>query len=87
VRVGDVPVRLRGISGCEVCSDDRAETIGAALERVLRRRSRIDGRSAMKHLDERLLTQRLIDIYRSVLPTTGALAEKAGAGLLIAAVD
>jgi hypothetical protein len=29
----------------------------------------------MKHLDERLLTQRLIDIYRSVLPPTGALAE------------
>ena len=76
VRVGDVPVRLRGISGCEVCSDDRAETIAAALERVLRRGSRIDGRSAMKQLDERLLTQRLIDIYRSVLPTTGALAEK-----------
>jgi glycosyltransferase involved in cell wall biosynthesis len=76
VRVGDVPVRLRGISGCELCPDDRAETIAAALERVLRRGSRIDGRSAMKHLDERFLTQRLIDIYRSVLPTTGALAEK-----------
>jgi hypothetical protein len=59
-----------------VCSDDRAETIAAALERVLRRGSRIDGRSAMKQLHERLLTQRLIDIYHSVLPTTGALAEK-----------
>lgn len=76
VRVGDVPMRLRGISGCELCPDDRAETIAAALERVLRRGSRIDSRGAMKHLDERLLTQRLIDIYCSVLPTTGALAEK-----------
>ena len=75
VRVGDVPARLRGISGCELCSDDRAESIAAALERVLRRGSRIDGRSAMKHLDEHLLTQRLIDIYRSVLPPTGALTE------------
>jgi glycosyltransferase involved in cell wall biosynthesis len=76
VRVGDVPVRLRGISGCELCADDHAETIAAALERVLRRGSRIDGRSVMKPLDERVLTQRLIDIYRSVLPTTKALAEK-----------
>ena len=72
VRVGDVPLRLRGISGCELCPDDRAETIAAALERVLRRSSPMDSRSAMKHLDERLLTQRLIDIYRSVLPSTRA---------------
>jgi teichuronic acid biosynthesis glycosyltransferase TuaC len=76
VRVGDVPLRLRGVSGCEPCPDDRAETIAAALERVLRRGSRIDGRSAMKHLDERLLTQRLIDIYRSVLPTMRAVTEQ-----------
>lgn len=76
VRVGDVPLRLRGIPGCELCPDDRAETIAAGLERVLRRGSRIDGRSAMKNLDERLLTRRLIDIYQSVLPAARALAEK-----------
>jgi glycosyltransferase involved in cell wall biosynthesis len=76
VRVGDVPLRLRGISGCELCPDDRAETIAAALERVLVRSSRIDGRSAMRDLDERLLTRRLIDIYRSVLPRTRAVTEK-----------
>jgi glycosyltransferase involved in cell wall biosynthesis len=76
VKVGDVPLRLRGIAGCELCPDDRAETIAAALERVLRRGSRIDGRSAMRQLDEHLLTLRLIDIYRSVLPPARALAEK-----------
>jgi glycosyltransferase involved in cell wall biosynthesis len=76
VRVGDVPLRLRGIAGCELCPDDRVETVAAGLERVLRRGSRIDGRSAMKHLDERLLTQRLIDIYQSVLPRTSAVAEQ-----------
>jgi teichuronic acid biosynthesis glycosyltransferase TuaC len=76
VRVGDVPLRLRGISGCELCPDDRPDTIAAGLERVLRRGSRIDGRSAMKQLDERLLTRRLIDIYRSVLPAAPTLAEK-----------
>jgi teichuronic acid biosynthesis glycosyltransferase TuaC len=76
VRVGDVAFRLRGIAGCELCPDDCAETIAAALERVLHRGSRIDGRSAMQQLDERLLTQRLIDIYRSVLPAARALTEK-----------
>jgi teichuronic acid biosynthesis glycosyltransferase TuaC len=75
VRVGDVPLRLRGIAGCELCPDDRVETVAAGLERVLRRGSRIDGRSAMKHLDERILTRRLIDIYQSVLPRTSALTE------------
>src|SRR3954468_12667266 len=76
VRVGDVPLRLRGITGCELCADDRAETIARALERVLHRGTRIDGRSAMTQLDERLLTRRLIDIYQSVLPPARVLAEK-----------
>jgi teichuronic acid biosynthesis glycosyltransferase TuaC len=76
VRVGDVPLRLRGISGCELCSDDSAETIAAALERVLHRGSRIDGRSSMRDLDEGLLTRRLIEIYQSVLPTAKTIAER-----------
>jgi teichuronic acid biosynthesis glycosyltransferase TuaC len=76
VRVGDVALRLRGIAGCELCPDDRVETIAAALERVVSRGTRTDGRSAMKHLDERVLTRQLIDIYRSVLPTGTVQAEK-----------
>jgi glycosyltransferase involved in cell wall biosynthesis len=84
VPVGDVAARLHGISGCELCPDDRAETIAAALERVLRRSQPIDGRSAVRHLDEQLLTQQLIGIYRSVLPATKPLETRAGAGLLIA---
>jgi teichuronic acid biosynthesis glycosyltransferase TuaC len=74
VRVGDVALRLRGIPGCELCADDRVETIAAALTRVLERGSRINGRAAMQHLDEHLLTRQLIDIYQSVLPATRALA-------------
>lgn len=81
--VGDVALRLRGIAGCELCPDDRVETIAAALERVLRKKERIDGRSAVQDLNERLLTQRLIGIYRSVMPATKAMASLAGAGLLI----
>lgn len=68
--VGDVPVRIRGVEGCEVCADERPETIAAALERVLRRGGRVRGREAVLDLDERLLVPRVIDIYRSVLART-----------------
>jgi len=67
VPVGDVATRLRGVAGCELCADERPETIAAALERVLRRSGRAAGRAAVRELDERLLTQRVIDVYRSVM--------------------
>ena len=84
VPVGDVAVRLQGVAGCELCPDDRADTIAAALTRVLRRGDRIDGRSAVQQLDEQLLTQQLIGIYRSVLPATKGVVAGVGAGLMIA---
>jgi teichuronic acid biosynthesis glycosyltransferase TuaC len=84
VPVGDVAARLQGVAGCELCPDDRPETIAAGLLRVLRRGSRVEGRSAVQHLDERLLAQRLIEIYRSVLPVTKTVEACSGAGLMIA---
>src|SRR5207249_126584 len=71
VPVGDVAARLRGVEGCELCADERPETIAAALERVLRRGGRAAGRAAVRELDERLLTQRVIEIYRSVIRPLG----------------
>src|SRR6266516_570452 len=67
VPVGDVAERLQGVAGCEVCADDRPETIAAALARVLARGARIAGRDSVRHLDERLLTQQVIAIYRAAL--------------------
>jgi glycosyltransferase involved in cell wall biosynthesis len=67
VAIGDVPLRLSGIQGCELCADDRPETIAAALERVLRTRRRIAGHAAVQDLDESLLTSKVIDVYRSIL--------------------
>jgi teichuronic acid biosynthesis glycosyltransferase TuaC len=84
VAVGDVPTRLSGIAGCELCPDDRPETIAAGLERVLQRAERVEGRAAVRQLDERLLTQRLIEIYRSVLPTPKTTETCPEASLLIA---
>jgi teichuronic acid biosynthesis glycosyltransferase TuaC len=78
VPVGDVPLRLKGVKGCELCPDDQAATIAAALERVLRRGGRSEGRAAVQDLNECVLTERLIDIYRSVLPRAKALAERPG---------
>jgi glycosyltransferase involved in cell wall biosynthesis len=78
VKVGDVPLRLKGIAGCELCPDDTADTIGGALERVLRQGTRTRSRAAVQDLDERLLTQRLIEIYRSVLPRTRARTNHPG---------
>jgi teichuronic acid biosynthesis glycosyltransferase TuaC len=78
VPVGDVPIRLQGVAGCELCPDDRVESIASALERVLRRGERSNGRKAVKDLDERILTGRLIDIYRSVLPGTKTVAYRPG---------
>jgi glycosyltransferase involved in cell wall biosynthesis len=67
VPVGDVATRLRGVAGCELCADERPQTIAAALERVLRRSQRVAGRDAVQDLDERKLTQEVLAIYRSVL--------------------
>lgn len=68
VKVGDVPERLHGIEGCELCADDEPATIAAALERVLKRGGRVDGHTAVRHLDESMLTAKVLDVYRSVLP-------------------
>jgi teichuronic acid biosynthesis glycosyltransferase TuaC len=67
VPVGDVAERLNGIEGCELCADARPETIAAALKRVLARGERVASRAAVSHLDERLITQRVIEIYRGAL--------------------
>lgn len=67
VPVGDVPERLRGVAGCECVYDEQPAAIAAALERVLRRGGRVDGRSAVACLDETLLTERVMAVYRSVL--------------------
>jgi glycosyltransferase involved in cell wall biosynthesis len=76
VAVGDVRQRLQGVEGCEVCVDERPETIAAALERSLRRGGRIRGREAVQSLDERLLTKKVIDIYWSVTGKTPAPGRK-----------
>jgi glycosyltransferase involved in cell wall biosynthesis len=79
VKVGDVEERLRGVEGCELCADERPETIAAALARVLARGTRSAGREAVRSLDERIITDRVIRIYERVL---AGRRETARAGLM-----
>jgi glycosyltransferase involved in cell wall biosynthesis len=67
VDVGDVVERLAGIAGCEIALDHEPETIAAALERVLLHGERIKGREAIEDLDERIITDKLMRIYRGVM--------------------
>src|SRR5260221_1383348 len=67
VAVRDVPERLRDLAGCEISVDDRPETIAAGLVRALGRGQRIAGRERMLELDEHVITERGIGVYRSVL--------------------
>jgi glycosyltransferase involved in cell wall biosynthesis len=65
--VGDVRERIGGVEGCVVCADDRPETIAAGLTQVLSRRERVNGRAAVQDLDERIVTQKVIEVYKLAL--------------------
>jgi glycosyltransferase involved in cell wall biosynthesis len=67
VPVGDVAERLQGVAGCELCQDDRPETLAAALARVLQRGTRTTSRETVAHLDERLIADRVIGVYTRAL--------------------
>ena len=67
VRVGDVESRIKDIDGCELCDDDNPETIAAALQRVLVKGGRTQSREAVLELDENITTERVMNIYQSIL--------------------
>ena len=72
--IGDVPDRLRGIEGCEICPDARPETIAASLRRVLERGARIRGREAVVDLDERILAAKMVEVYRRAVARARTVA-------------
>ena len=64
VVVGDVAERLRGVTGCVVCDTSDPDQLASALADVLRRGQRTDGRATVRELDEEVLAQKMIEIYR-----------------------
>jgi glycosyltransferase involved in cell wall biosynthesis len=81
VVVGDVAERLAGIDGCAVCDSD-PDRLAGALAEVLRRGGRTDGRTAVRELDEQLLAQRMIDVYRLAVEGRRRSSAKATRNLL-----
>jgi glycosyltransferase involved in cell wall biosynthesis len=65
--VGDVRKRIGRIEGCAVLPDDRPDTIADVLRSVLQRGARVDSRSSVLDLDEKVLTQKVIGVYRQAL--------------------
>ena len=65
--VGDVAERIREIDGCAICSEYTPKAIASCLEKVLAHRNRVDGRRTVEGLNETILTQKVIEIYRNVL--------------------
>jgi len=65
--VGDVGQRIAYIEGCILCHDDDPLTIARALTEVLKRPGRISGRPAVQNLDEALLADSVISVYRKAL--------------------
>ena len=77
VPVGDVESRLKGVEGCALCADDEPQTIAAALNGVLARGGRTNGRETVLALDENVTTEQVIEIYRTILSREASLAQTA----------
>ena len=70
VAVGDVRERIGCIESCVVCADDRPETIAAGLALVLGRSKRTEIRSTVGDLDENIIAQKVISVYRKAMSIT-----------------
>jgi teichuronic acid biosynthesis glycosyltransferase TuaC len=75
VDVGDVRERLDAVPGCVVCRDDQPQTIAAGLAEVLNWQGSFNGRAAVESLDERLVTQQVIDVYHRAMQRRGRQRE------------
>jgi glycosyltransferase involved in cell wall biosynthesis len=72
VDVGDVRERIGDVPGCVVCDDDAPEAIAQALQSALTRVSFTEGRMAVASLDKHQVAARVLDVYRSLIPSEKA---------------
>lgn len=64
--VGDVKDVIGDTAGCYITSYD-PEDVAAKLKLALEFGKRTNGREKIKHLDEKLIAQKLVQVYKSVL--------------------
>lgn len=74
--VGDVRARIQGIDGCAIVDDD-VEQIAAVLDTLLKRNMRSESRKSVLPLDETLLTEQIIDVYKMAMAKRAAGALRA----------
>lgn len=65
--VGDIRTQVEGIAACQVCLDDRPETLAQALSGILMHPKRIAGREKVLGLDESHLVNQVLTIYKKVM--------------------
>ena len=66
VEVGDVKERKGNLKHFEIC-DSTPEEIAKALYRVLSNENEINNRESVLHLDENIITTKLIAIYHKAI--------------------
>jgi len=71
VNVGDIGRRITPIVGCALCLDDKPETIARELQKVLERGGRVSGRETVLNLEERLLVNQVVAVYKKALTRRG----------------
>lgn len=67
VNVGDVEERIKFIDGCFICNNDHPSVIADALSAAIEGNQRINGREFVLNLDEKLLSQKVVSIYKELL--------------------
>lgn len=66
VNVGDVMETISGTRHCSIVPYD-AKVIAQTLETIIASGERTDGREKVKHLDNRMVAEKILSIYREVL--------------------
>jgi teichuronic acid biosynthesis glycosyltransferase TuaC len=65
--VGDVWERIGNLPGCYVCPDDQPETIACCLQKALQQTNRPAIRQSVQSLDEKNLTNKVLEVYEKAL--------------------
>lgn len=64
--VGDVREMISNTEGCYICSYDLGD-VAEKIKKALDFGKRTDGREKIKHLDEKIIAQKIIGVYRKTL--------------------
>ena len=64
--VGDVPELIKNIKGCEITTFD-PDDLAAKILSVITRNQRINSRNSIRHLDNKIISKKIIQIYQEII--------------------